>query len=238
MVSGRPNGAPARWHHELEILPDADAVARRGATLLTEVARGAVAAEGRFTLAVSGGRTPWAMFGHLDGQDLPWHRVGLWQVDERVAPDGDPDRNLTHLLTSLPPGADPSVHPMPVTEQDLESAATGYSASLPRVFDLVHLGLGDDGHTASLVPGDPVLEITEQDVALTREFRGRPRMTLTYPAIGRARRLLWLVTGQDKAPMLPRLLAGDPSIPAGRVRAVSSIVVADAAAATRLGPGG
>lgn len=214
---------------DLEVLPDAEAVARRGANVVAGAAHAAVEARGRFALAVSGGRTPWAMFRYLVGLDVPWDRFGIWQVDERIAPDGDPDRNLTTLAPIIPEQAD--LHPMPVTEEDLDAAAERYAASLPEAFDVVHLGLGDDGHTASLAPGDPVLEVTDRAVALTGEYRGRRRMTLTYPVLDRARQILWLFTGEDKAPMLPRLLGGDGSIPAGRVRAERQIVVADEAAA-------
>lgn len=217
---------------ELEILPDAVAVARRGAEVVRACAAEAIAARGRFTLAVSGGHTPWAMFAELAASSLPWGRVATYQVDERVAPDGDPDRNLSHLLSSLPAGAAGGVHAMPVTAGDLEAAAARYAASLPDVFDLVHLGLGADGHTASLVPGDPVLDLDDRDVAVTGVYQGRRRMTLTYPALGRARRILWLVTGADKAEALRRLREGDPSIPAGRVARVRALILADAAAAT------
>jgi len=214
---------------ELQVLGDADAVAARGAAIVAEAARAAVAERGAFAFAVSGGRTPLAMFRVLEEEDVPWERVGIWQVDERAAPDGDPDRNLTSLAPLFPAGA--ALHPMPVTEEDLEAAAERYAASLPPAFDLAHLGMGDDGHTASLVPGDPALDVTDKDVVITAEYRGRRRMTLTYPVLTRARRVLWLVTGADKAPMLPRLLHGDPSIPAGRVAAPDQLVVADHAAA-------
>jgi 6-phosphogluconolactonase len=206
-------------------------------------ARDAAAARGRFSLAVSGGHTPWQMLSALAEEELPWESVHLFQVDERVAPAGDPDRNLSHIKESLlskvtlPPE---NLHAMPVEEGDLTAAAGRYARELeaiagrPALLDVVHLGLGPDGHTASLVPGDPVLEVTEAEVALTGTYAGRVRMTLTYPVIDRARAVLWLVTGAEKAPMLPRLLAADPSIPAGRVRAEHALVLADRAAATGL----
>jgi 6-phosphogluconolactonase len=170
------------------------------------------------------------MFRELADEDVPWEQVGIWQVDERIAPDGDPDRNLTSLAPVLP--ADAELHPMPVTEADIEAAADRYAGSLPDPFDLVHLGVGDDGHTASLVPDDPVLEVTDREVAITGEYRGRRRMTLTYPVLDRARRVLWLIAGDDKTPMLPRLLAGDRSIPAGRVSSSEQLVVVDDLAAS------
>jgi 6-phosphogluconolactonase len=215
---------------ELEVLPDAAAVARRGADVVAQAAADAVAARGGFTFAVSGGHTPWAMFAELP-PTLPWSRVTIYQVDERVAPDGDPARNLTHLLESLPPGAAADVRAMPVGADDLEAAASSYAASLPDAFDLVHLGLGPDGHTASLVPGDPALDVSERDVAVTGVYQGRRRMTLTYPALERARRILWLVTGADKRDAMRRLRDGDRSIPGGRVAAGRALAVADEAAA-------
>jgi 6-phosphogluconolactonase len=198
--------------------------------VVAETAAAAIDERGRFTLAVSGGHTPWAMFAELPGT-LAWERVTIFQVDERVAPDGDPDRNLTHLLESLPAGAGADVRAMPVRADDLDAAAAEYAASLPDAFDLVHLGLGPDGHTASLVPGDPVLDVADRDVAVTGLYQGRRRMTLTYPVLQRARRILWLVTGEDKVDALGRLLDGDHSIPGGRVSREQALVVADVTAA-------
>jgi 6-phosphogluconolactonase len=212
----------------LEVLPGEDAVARRAADIVAASAREAIEARGRFTFAVSGGRTPWAMFRDLAHEDVPWGKVGIWQVDERIAPDGDADRNLTSLLPMIPSEAD--LRPMPVTEADLDAAAARYAGSLPDVFDLVHLGMGDDGHTASLVPDDPVLDVTDRDVAVTGEYRGLRRMTVTYRVLDRARRVLWLIDGDDKTAMVPRLMAGDRSIPAGRVATAEQLVVVDAAA--------
>jgi 6-phosphogluconolactonase len=214
---------------EIEVLADADAVAERAATFVAEQVDAAVADRGGFSFAVSGGHTPWAMFAHLT-EKVAWEGVTIYQVDERIAPDGDPDRNLTHLTASLPSGLGADVRPMPVEGQDLEEAATVYARSLPERFDLVHLGLGPDGHTASLVPGDAVLDVNDRDVALTGVYQGRRRMTLTYPALNRARQVLWLITGADKVDALRRLRAGDRSIPAGRVETPSQLVIADDAA--------
>jgi 6-phosphogluconolactonase len=225
---------------KLEVLADADAVAREGAAIIAAEARAAVAARGRFTLAVSGGRTPWQMLRALAGEQLPWKHVHVVQVDERVAPAGDPDRNLTHLRESLlerAPLPPEQIYAMPVEEADLEAAAASYArllqqvAGSPPVLDLVHLGLGPDGHTASLVPGDPVLQVTDADVALTGVYQGRRRMTLTYPLLNRVRRTLWLVTGADKAGMLVRLRQADPSIPAGQINQQNALALADRAAA-------
>ena len=217
-------------HHDLDISLDAGAVAANGAGYVARLAREAVSDHGRFTFAFSGGHTPWAMFAKLKDEDMPWADVELFQVDERVAPDGDPDRNLTHLRESIGDTA-VRVHPMPVTDPDLAAAAAAYGTVLPQRFDLVHLGLGPDGHTASLVPGDPVLEVANGLVAVTQPYQGHRRMTLTYPALARADQLLWLVTGADKRDALAKLLAGDESIPAGRVVAARSVVMADQAAA-------
>ncbi len=228
---------------KVEVLPDAVAVATRAARLIAAAARAAVAERGCFALAVSGGQTPWLMLKVLASEQVPWESVHVFQVDERVAPPGYPDRNLTHLRESLLAHAtlDPSrLHAMPVEEADLPAAAARYAAELhtvagsPPELDLVHLGLGPDGHTASLVPGDPVLRISDADVALTGEYQNRRRMTLTFPVLDRARQLLWVVTGSDKAPVLPRLASGDPSIPAGRVRADRALLLADTAAAAAL----
>ena len=224
---------------EIRVLADGDAVAREGAAIIAAQARAAVAARGRFIWAVSGGHTPWLMLRNLAGEEVPWSGVHVAQVDERVAPAGHPDRNLTHLRESLlehAPLRPEQVHAMPVEAIDLEAAVRRYAQTLqgiagsPPILDLVHLGLGPDGHTASLVPGDPVLDVTDADVALTGVYQGRRRMTLTYPMINRSRRILWLVTGNDKVEMLTRLRDGDKSIPAGRVVQNSALTIADRAA--------
>jgi 6-phosphogluconolactonase len=224
----------------LEVLADVDSVARQAAEVIAAEARAAVQARGRFAFAASGGRTPWAMLRVLSTLDVPWENVHVLQVDERVAPAGHPDRNLTSLRASLTQASPGQLHAMPVESDDLEAAAARYAEILaalsgsPPVLDLVHLGLGPDGHTASLVPGDPVLDVSDADVALTGLYQGRRRMTLTFPALDRARRVLWLVTGEDKAAMLVRLRHGDPTIPAGRVRRDHAVVIADRAAARDL----
>jgi 6-phosphogluconolactonase len=225
---------------KIEVLADAGSVAQKAAAVIAGEARAAVASRGRFIMAVSGGHTPWVMLRLLADQEVPWEGVHLVQVDERVAPAGHADRNLTHLQESLlkhVPLRSQQIHAMPVEALDLEASAARYAAALndiagsPPVLDLVHLGLGPDGHTASLVPGDSVLDAVDVDVALTGAYQGRRRMTLTYPLINRARRILWVVTGPEKVAMLGRLLDGDMSIPAGRVRRDQALVLADSAAA-------
>jgi 6-phosphogluconolactonase len=219
--------------HRLEVLDDAAAVHRRGAELIAEAARAAVAGRDRFAMAASGGRDPWAMYSQLEDHELPWDRAEIFQVDERIAPAGSDERNLTHLIAALSIGAQGSLRPMPVTDENLEAAADDYAAALPEALDLAHMGLGPDGHTASLVPGDPVLEVTDRRVSVTGGvYQGVRRMTLTYPELHRARALLWVVTGDEKVDAIQKLLARDPSIPAGRVEpGGDSLILADRAAA-------
>ena len=229
---------------KIQALPDADEVAAEAARFIAAEARAAVAARGRFVFAVSGGHTPWQMLRALAAEEIPWKNVHVVQVDERVAPAGHADRNLTHLCASLleqAPLRPEQIYALPVEEKDLEAAAASYARTLqeiagsPPVLDLAHLGLGPDGHTASLVPGDPVCDVIDADVAVTGVYQERRRMTLTYPMLNRSRRILWLVTGAEKAGMLARLYAGDVSIPAGRVRQDKALVLSDRAAAGEAG---
>jgi 6-phosphogluconolactonase len=224
----------------MEVLSDAESVAKKAAVVIAEEARAAVAARGRFVMAVSGGKTPWQMLRALAKEDVPWKGIHVFQVDERVAPTGHPDRNLTHLCESLLKQApmDPiQIYAMPVEDNDLEAAAKKYVQTLqkltgsPPVLDLIHLGMGADGHTASLVPGDPVLKVADRDVAITGVYQGRQRMTLTYPMINRSRNILWVVTGAEKVAMLKRLRDADATIPVGRIRQDHALVLADRAAA-------
>jgi 6-phosphogluconolactonase len=228
---------------KIKVYSDAEAAALGAAQLIGREAREAFVIRGKFVMAVSGGKTPWIMLRHLAHEDVPWKGVHVVQVDERVAPEGDPDRNLTHLRESLlehAPLRPQQIHAMPVEAENLEAACGMYAQMLetiagsPPVLDLVHLGLGPDGHTASLVPGDPVLDVTNADVALTGIYQNRRRMTLTYPILNRSRRVLWLATGAEKAGMLARLQAGDISIPAGRVRSDRAVLLADGAAARQI----
>jgi 6-phosphogluconolactonase len=223
--------------HDLQVFADPDALAAAAAKWLAGAARSAVGDHGGFSFAVSGGRTPWQMFAELAHEDVPWASTTIYQVDERMVPAGDPDRNLHHLTDALA-GAPAQVEAMPVEGVEPDQGAARYAERLPAHFDVVHLGLGPDGHTASLVPGDAVLEVTDRLVAPTAgTYQGDRRMTLTYPALARARQLLWLVAGEEKVDALAKLMGGDTSIPAGRVTADSSLVMADAAAAAGLGGG-
>jgi len=228
---------------KIRVFTDAAAVAEAGADFIADAARTAVEMWGNFTFAVSGGRTPWAMLHALAERDVPWRRVEVIQVDERVAPAGDPDRNLGQLRDTLlanAPLPSENLFAMPVDEHDLSAAASHYQRTLealagsPPVLGLIHLGLGADGHTASLVPGDPVLDLTDSSVGITGTYQRHRRMTLTYPVLNRARTILFVVTGDEKAEALWRLSRGDGTIPAGRITNGNIVVFADQAAASRL----
>jgi 6-phosphogluconolactonase len=213
---------------KMEVLSDPEAVAQEAAARIAAEARAVVAQRGGFVMPVSGGHTPWVMLRALAGEEVPWAKLYIAQVDERVAPSGDPDRNLTHLRKSLlqhAPLLPEQIYAMPVESPDLQLTAMQYAAVL------ANLGLGPDGHTASLVPGDPVLEVSNADIGLTGIYQGRRRMTLMFPIINRARQVLWLITGEEKVGMLARLREGDRSIPAGRVNQERALVLADRAAA-------
>ncbi|HEX5313882.1 MAG TPA: 6-phosphogluconolactonase [Gammaproteobacteria bacterium] len=219
---------------KLEVFRDADGACERGAEILADQIHAAMRERGRALVALSGGRTPWAMLEKLAAKELPWDRILFFQVDERDCPAEDDARNLKHLHACLPVEA--QIEAMPV--ESGEAGAGRYASRLassagnPPVLDVVHLGLGPDGHTASLVPGDAVLEVRDREVAWTLSaYQGRRRMTVTYPLLDRARFVFWLVAGEDKREALAKLLDGDSSIPAGRVRNAHSLVLAEATAA-------
>ncbi|HZP24113.1 MAG TPA: 6-phosphogluconolactonase [Terriglobales bacterium] len=224
----------------IEILPDISSLAKRAAAVIAADARAAVQARGRFIMAVSGGKTPWAMLRELASEEVPWANVHVFQIDERIAPAGDPDRNYEHLRATLlenAPIPEKQIYAMPVEQADSDAAARQYAQTLesitgkPPVLDLAHLGLGPDGHTASLVPNDPVLTVTDRDVAITGVYQNRRRMTLTYPVLNRSRRILWLVSGKDKVPAMQKLRNADPSIPGGRISQSQALLLADRDAA-------
>lgn len=215
---------------QVRVEDDPPAAAARAAAVIAARAAGAIARRGAFRLALSGGRTPGLMLRYLADCGLDWDRVTLFQVDERMVPDDDPRRNLVHLRAALV-GAPARIVPLPVDEPNPDEACRRYARRLPPRLDLVHLGLGTDGHTASLVPNDPVLEIGDRQVALTgARYQGTRRMTLTYPALARAREILWLVTGDEKRPALAGLLSGDRRLPAARVVAHEACLIAARAA--------
>jgi 6-phosphogluconolactonase/glucosamine-6-phosphate isomerase/deaminase len=211
----------------VEVLPDPGAAAARAAEAVADVVHRTTAEGDRFAWAISGGEGPLPMFRRLEDHHLPWELIETWQVDERVAPPGDPARNASRQMAALPGEAMTGIRWMPVEDEDLDSAAARYATTLPARFDVVHLGLGADGHTASLVPDDPVLDVRDRDVAVTGPYDGRRRMTLTYPGLSRATQVIWFVTGSDKRDALERLVGGDRSIPAARVPVEDQIVVTD-----------
>lgn len=213
----------------MEVVRTGPDFAATAAERLTAALADLLADKTRVSLALSGGRTPWPILELLADADLDWERVDIFQVDERIAPAGDPTRNLTGLAATLLDRVPATVHPMPVEDPNPEVGARRYAADLPAFLDIVHLGLGDDGHTASLVPGDPSLEVRDSDVTVTGEYRGHRRMTLTFPVLERAGSIVWIVSGVDKAPMIERLLASDPNIPAGRVPHDRALLITDVA---------
>lgn len=229
----------------IQVETDAGVLASRAAEIVASRAQSSIAHRNSFAVAFSGGSTPAVMLDHLALWDLPWGRIHVFQVDDRIVPEGDPDRNAGDLLEHLvdrieiPP---PNVHLMPVTALNLEDASQGYAAEVAALcgpeggLDLVHLGLGDDGHTASWPPGDPVADAVDVDVAVVGPYRGHLRMTLTPSVVNRARRILWLVTGEEKAGAVEGLVAGDSRLPASRVATGNATLLLDEAAASKLGP--
>lgn len=226
----------------LEVFPDAQSTAQAAARFLAQLIAAAVAERGRCVMACSGGSGPWPMFRSLAREPVAWPHVHVVQVDERLVALQDDERNWKRIRANLiePAGVLAAhAHPMPVEEGDVSEAAMRYAAELesiagkPAIIDIVHLGIGSDGHTASLVPGDGVLDVKDRDVAVTRAaYQGHRRMTMTFPILDRARCRLWLVCGEGKAEALARLLRGDASVPAGRVNRAGSVVFADEAAAS------
>jgi 6-phosphogluconolactonase len=216
-------------HHEVRVFDTVDELARASASYVAALARDLTGRPGPFTFALSGGKSPWLMLAELGHEDVTWGRTKIFQVDERAVPESDDLRNLKHIREAL--GAtDAQIVAMDVENPELDEAAYSYATKLPERFDLIHLGLGPDGHCASLVPNDPVLEVTDRLVAISGPYQDTMRMTLTYPALFLADQLLWLVSGEDKRDALAKLLDGDTSIPAGRVEAAGSLVMVDRAA--------
>ncbi len=228
---------------EIRTFQSADEVAKEAAIYIADRIRENIAKKGFFTMAISGGRTPWAMIKELAQEDLPWEKVFLFQVDERMAPEAHPDRNLTQLFKAIEGSRlvlRLNIFPMRVNAEDLNEACEEYENHIKRMtgngkLDLVHLGIGTDGHTASLVPDDSVLEVTDKGVAVTNgEYQDRKRMTLTYPLINQAEKILWVITGAEKAEMLDRLLHQDPSIPAGKIDQHHAIVLTEESASVKI----
>lgn len=214
----------------MRVVRAGDQLSKAAADALVLPLRAALQSKPRVALALSGGKTPWPAFELLAEADLDWNRVDIYQVDERLAPAGDPARNLVGLRNTLLDHVPATVHPMPVEAPDFEKAASRYATLLPEALDVIHLGLGEDGHTASLVPGDPVLDVTDRQVAVIQAYKGHRRMTLTFPALDRAGAIVWIVSGAGKASTIDRLLAADPAIPAGRVPQERAVLITDGAA--------
>lgn len=226
----------------LKVLDTPENVASAAAVYIGELAQHCISERGRFSIALSGGTTPWQMLRSLSGQAHDWDRWHVFQVDERVAPADDESRNLLQIRKNFTDktGTGIRLHAMAVEAPNLDAAADRYSSELqahcghPPVLDLVQLGMGADGHTASLVPGDPVLDVEHADVAISATYQGCRRMTLTYPVINRARHVAWLITGGGKTPALRQMLQQDTSIPAARVSQEHAVVFADNAAAATI----
>ncbi|HSF52227.1 MAG TPA: 6-phosphogluconolactonase [Algoriphagus sp.] len=228
---------------EIRTFQTANVVAKEAASFIADRIRENLSKKGFFTMAISGGRTPWEMIKELAAEDLPWEKVYLFQVDERIAPDGHQDRNLTQLFNTIQGTrlmTRLNIFPMPVIAEDLDQACEEYADYIKTItetgkLDLIHLGMGADGHTASLIPGDEVLEVMDKNVAMTSTpYQGRNRMTLTYPLINQAEKILWIITGEEKAEMLERLLQQDPTIPAGRINQNNAIILTEECAAVKI----
>jgi 6-phosphogluconolactonase len=212
--------------HELQVFDSTEELARAAAAFVAERAQMVATRDTPFTFALSGGTSPWLMLEQLAKEPLDWDRTVIYQVDERAVPESSDLRNLKHLREGLR-STSATIEAMGVNDGDLNEAARRYAALLPATFDLIHLGLGPDGHCASLIPNDPVLDVTDRFVAMTGLYQDTHRMTLTYPALARTQQILWLVSGADKKEALAKLLKGDTSIPAGRVEAPASLIMAD-----------
>jgi 6-phosphogluconolactonase/glucosamine-6-phosphate isomerase/deaminase len=196
--------------------------------------RDAVRRRGRASVAVSGGSTAPPMIDVLAATSLPWSSIGVWQVDERIAPDGDPARNAGQLAPFDSLACD--VNRMPVADADLRAATWRYAAGLPTRFDVVHLGIGTDGHTASWPPDRPEVRSSPRSVELVEMFNGHPRMTLTRRVVNGARSRVVLAMGAAKRPVVERWLLEDPSLPITAVRRTSTHVFLDAPAAPVVTP--
>jgi 6-phosphogluconolactonase len=225
---------------DLRVYDTAEEAAIAAADWLASALADAVAARGRASLALSGGRTPWRMLETLDSASMPWSALSVYQVDERAVAIDDERRNgqrIAELLVGPHRLAPDRFKPMPAEQQPLAVAAATYATLLEAdlgscpVLDVVQLGLGADAHTASLIPGDPLLEVTDQWVGVSGMYQGTQRLSLTFPVLNAARFRLWLVTGADKVDALHALMAGDRALPCGRVTGDDSVIFADAAAA-------
>jgi 6-phosphogluconolactonase len=222
----------------IEILPDPPALARHVAEWLTAAA---LAAKGPFRVSLSGGSTPKALYGLLASDDFrgrfPWQHVFWYWGDERFVPHDHPDSNyrmIREAMLAKAPVPPEHIHPVPA-DGTPGDAARRYERALQEaygarvldparpLFDVTLLGLGPDGHTASLLPGEPVLEERERWVAVVAHGRPEVRITMTYPVIESSRRVAFLVAGPDKAPVLRTIRAGESQLPAARVRPLGEL---------------
>ena len=227
----------------LEVVKDLEALSARAAELIADRIR---SGGSPFRLALSGGNTPRGCYRHLAHlHQIPWDHVEIFLGDERFVPPDHPDSNYHMIRQTLLAGE--AVTPRAVfavpTDTTPEDAAGAYEEILRQeygasrlrpdlpLFDLQLLGLGEDGHTASLLPGQPVLEEQTRWVAVVPEGRKEPRITLTYPVLESSRLTVFLVSGADKKDALARVRAGDPSLPAGRLKPQGDVIwLADRAA--------
>lgn len=226
----------------IEVVKDLEALSFRAAEVVADRIR---QSQGPFRLALSGGSTPQGCYRDLARlHQVPWERVEIYQGDERFVPHDDPKSNYRMIRQCLLHAIGPrGIFAMPADGAP-EDAARRYEELLRQqygagilaegrpLFDLQLLGLGDDGHIASLIPGQPVLEDRAHWVAEVPHGREETRITLTYPALESSRLMLFLVSGARKHDALVRARAGDPSIPAGRLRPQGEVVwLVDRAAA-------
>ncbi|MEX2122559.1 MAG: 6-phosphogluconolactonase [Woeseia sp.] len=221
---------------------DAAGAAQAAAEFIARRLTLAIEARARATLAISGGRSPWKMFECLAGHGVEWSAVHVFQVDERIVPVDHAERNWKRFLESPLSRRirDANRHPMPVAmveKEDAELAIGDYSRTLndfagaPPVLDVVHLGIGADGHTASLFADDAPLHDTRHWVGVSRRHEGHRRLTLTLPVLNRAQSVVWFAVGASRRAVLARLHAGDPEIPASHVQRERAVCFTDLAAA-------
>jgi 6-phosphogluconolactonase len=236
---------------KLITFPDGEALARGAALWLKDRI---ATLQGRIAIALSGGSTPRRLFQVMGSQfeeEFPWERMHFFWGDERFVPHDDPESNFRMAYEALlskaavPPG---NIHPVPTEGIEPDEAARAYERELkgfygaPKLqpnkllFDVQFLGLGDDGHTASLIPGEPVLNERERWVAAVSHGRPETRITLTYPPIESSRHIAFLVSGAAKRDILQKVRTQSAEVPAARLRPLGDLTfLADRAAAGEQG---
>ena len=240
--------SPSSTRYQLDVAPDADQLARRCAERVASLIDLALDERDRAQIALSGGSTPAAAYRLLNAEHLPWNRVDVVLGDERWVPASDPASNARMLsdtlLAAAGPGAGARFHPVPTELESPEASMEAFDRYVrqlcpgdPPIFDVMLLGLGDDGHTASLFPGTAATGVRDRAVTIGAG-KGLERITLTAPVLSAARHVIVLVSGAAKQQALQRLL--DPAEPAERTPAklvqprTPVLVLADAAAAEGL----